>query len=108
MKDKIKIPEPIHDDSRIKIPKIETTQCSKCLSTYVVSNMIHVCNTGWRLCAICGLSLEKKKQKQRIVGHYTFVQIADKKSFKLWDKKICWNCVFNLVKQFKRKTKNDS
>ena len=101
MKDKIKIPQPIHDDTRVKIPKIETIQCSKCLATYVDSSMGHKCTQGWHRCSICGLSLEKK-QKTKIINGIGYVSLNTKKSFRIWDKIVCWSCVFMLVKEFKR------
>ena len=83
MKDKLKTPKPIDDDTTI--PKINPAQP-------IIIN--------WNTCIICGLDLSKKGKK-RIINGIGYTSIEYKKYFKLWDKQICWNCVFNLVKQFK-------
>lgn len=84
MKDKIKIPKIIDDNT--SIPKINPVQP-------IIIN--------WNTCIICGMDLSKKNPKKRLINGIQYVSMESKKSFTLWGKKICWNCVFNLVKQFK-------
>ena len=83
MKDKIKELKPIDDNT--SIPKINPVQLIK---------------INWNTCVICGLDLSKKG-KTRIINGIKYVTFERKKHYKLWDKQVCWNCVFGLVKQFK-------
>lgn len=80
MKDKIKTPKPIEDNT--SIPKVNPTVPVK---------------YNWFVCFICGQDLQKNVKK---------LSFKFKKYYKLCDKKICWNCVFNLVKMFKSEAKS--
>ena len=82
MKDKIKEPKEIDDDTNIVKPSPPQPV------TY-----------NWNHCVICGLDLSKKG-KERVINGTKYVSMLSKKYFTLCSKKICWNCVFNLHKQF--------
>lgn len=83
MKDKIKIPKIIDDNTSIIIP-----------------NPVQPIIPHWNSCVICGMDLSKKSPKKRLINGIEYVSLASKKHYTLWGKKICWNCVFNLHKQF--------
>lgn len=87
MKDKIKPIKPVDDNT--SIIQLHPTQQVR---------------MNWNTCIVCGLDLSKKG-KTRIIKGVKYVSIEHKKYFKLWDKQICWNCVFNLVKKFKNEGK---
>ena len=55
---------------------------------------------NWNTCVICGLDLSKKGKKYNMNGT-DYMIFGYKKHFRLCDRMICWNCVFNLVKEFK-------
>ena len=84
MKDKIKSLKPIDDES--SIPKV---------------NPIQPIITNWNTCIICGIDLHKKEKKVITYNGREYTSFRFKKYYKLCDKSVCWNCVFNMVKQFK-------
>ena len=84
MKDKIKPLKEINDDTSIITP-----------------NPVQPTVFRWNSCVICGMDLHKNNPKKRIINGVQYVSLASKKHYTLWGKKICWNCVFGLVKQFK-------
>lgn len=83
MKDKIKELKPIDDNTNIITP-----------------NPIQPTIPHWNSCVICGMDLSKKNPKKRLINGISYISMALKKYYTLCGKKICWNCVFNLHKQF--------
>ena len=101
MKDKIKKPKEIDDYTYIfdNADLEDTFQCPNCMALFNKKNK-HECKLGWKWCSICGLDLHKKS-KPVLHNGIKYITLPYKKSFKIIDKIVCWNCVFNLVKQFK-------
>lgn len=91
----------IDDDSTIINPKdTQLTQCPKCLSLFNIG-FEHKCKLGWKWCSICGLDLHKNG-KEVIYNGRKYNTMPIKKSFNIWDKLICWQCAFKIVKVFKK------
>lgn len=88
MKDKLNPSKPIDDDDGIIIPSPPQP------------TVFH-----WNSCIVCGMDLSKKNPKKRIINGVHYISMALKKSYTLCGKKICWNCTFNLHKQFQKEIK---
>lgn len=94
----------IDDDSHIqKRNDTQITQCPKCLSIFNFGHK-HQCRLGWKWCSICGLDLHKKG-KTVINNGIKYVTMPYRKSFRILDKIICWECAFKIVKEFKNDKK---
>ena len=93
IKDKIKKVKPITDNTNVlSTNPLDTVQCPYCKSLHSI-NVLHQCNTNKHgVCSICGKDMITK----------TGLRWKFKKSFTYCAKIICWDCAFNIHKQFKK------
>lgn len=105
MKDKIKTPKPIDDDTTLWTDKElkDLTQCPYCYALFPIASK-HYCKLGY-ICSICAIDIRKKSKESLSPMGHKWVSFSFKKYFKVADKIICWNCAFNIVRLWKKENK---
>jgi hypothetical protein len=98
IKDKVKTPRPITEDSTIKTNNPQDfTQCPYCYQIIIGK---HNCNDKWHGCSICHINLDKTGKERVFLGH-RYISLGLKKHFRLINSLICYNCACKIARMLK-------